>query len=183
MTAAPFIGKGVQKAAPKMIKESAEVISKGPDGIPNYFYDLVTVVKSKGTRESVPGMKRSDLGTKYTYKDVEVIEDAGGNVTVKKGKETPLYGSDEPAYHEIEMEVRKGGSSIKDEGLETQKMVDEPDEFFEATVRPDRDGKMKDVDFYIDDADHLELKEIADEINKEVIIKKASGGLAYALGE
>ena len=81
------------------------------------------------------------------------------------------------------MEVRKGGSSIKDEGLETQKMVEEPDEFFEATVRPDPDGKMKDVDFYIDDADHLELKEIADEINKEVIIKKASGGLAYALGE
>ena len=78
MSAAPFVGKGVQKAAPKMIKESAEVISKGPDGIPNYFYDLVTVVKSKGTRESVPGMKRSDLGTKHTYKGVEVTEDAGG---------------------------------------------------------------------------------------------------------
>ena len=52
-------------------------------------------------------MKRSDLGSKYTYKDVEVIEDAGGNITVKKGKETPLYGSDEPAYHEIEMEIRR----------------------------------------------------------------------------
>ena len=171
-------------AAPKMIKESAEVISKGPDGIPNYFYDLVTVVKSKGTRESVPGMKRSDLGNKYTYKDVEVIEDAGGNVTVKKGKETPLYGSDEPAYHEIEMEVRKGGSSIKDEGLETQKMVDEPDEYIEATVRPDPDGKMKDVDFYIDDADHLELKEISEEVIDEYgKVRRASGGLAYALGE
>ena len=30
MSAAPFVGKGVQKAAPKMIKESAEVISKDP---------------------------------------------------------------------------------------------------------------------------------------------------------
>ena len=37
--------------------------------------------------------------------------------------------------------------------------------------------------YNIDDTDHLELKEIADEINEEVIIKRASGGLAYALGE
>ena len=57
----------------------------------------------------------------------------------------------------------KGGVGVKDEGLETQKTFQEPDEYIEGTVRPDRDGKMKDVDFYIDDADHLELKKIADE--------------------
>ena len=33
----------------------------------------------------------------------------------------------------------------------------------EYTARPDMDGKMKDVDEYIDDMDHLELKKIADE--------------------
>ena len=47
--------------------------------------------------------------------------------------------------------------------IPTQKTFQEPDEYIEGTVRPDRDGKMKDVDFYIDDADHLELKKIADE--------------------
>ena len=82
---------------------------------------------------------------------------------IKKGKEISVSGSDEPGYHELEMEINRGGIGVKDEGLETQKTFQEPDEYFEGTVRPDRDGKMKDVDFHIDDADHLELKKIADE--------------------
>jgi len=41
---------------------------------------------------------------------------------------------------------------------------------------------MKDFEEWVDDVDHLELKEIADEVDT-LIIKKASGGLAYALGE
>ena len=56
------------------------------------------------------------------------------------------------------------------------------------------DGKLKDVDEFIDDVDHLELKKIADEIGdvyyEDVNItgklkktKKASGGLAHLLGE
>ena len=47
------------------------------------------------------------------------------------------------------------------------------------------DGKLKDVEEYIDDMDHLDLKEIADEIDTLIIkkTKKASGGLAYMLGE
>ena len=58
------------------------------------------------------------------------------------------------------------------------------------------DGKLKDVEEFIDDVDHLELKEIADEINvwdfdqnfyKNIKpnkpTKKASGGLAHMLGE
>jgi len=44
------------------------------------------------------------------------------------------------------------------------------------------DGKMKDIEEFVEEADHLDLKKIADEIDT-LIIKKASGGLAYALGE
>ena len=57
-------------------------------------------------------------------------------------------------------------------------MVKEADQYFEGTVTPDMDGKMKDVVESIDEIDHLDLKKIADEINEEVIIKRASGGLA-----
>jgi hypothetical protein len=39
---------------------------------------------------------------------------------------------------------------IKDEGLETQKKFTVTD-YEEATVRPDAEGKMKDVDFYVDE--------------------------------
>ena len=35
----PFIGKGVQKAAPKAIKEVTETITRNSDGIPDYAYD------------------------------------------------------------------------------------------------------------------------------------------------
>jgi hypothetical protein len=67
---------------------------------------------------------------------------------------------------------------IKDEGLETQKTFTVTD-YEEATVRPDAEGKMKDVDFYVDEADHKELQKIVDEEKN----KFKSGGLAYMLGE
>ena len=100
----------------------------------------------------------------------------------KKGKETFVSGSDEPGYREVEMEINRGQMQVKDEGLETQKSFQEPDEYFEGTVRPDMDGKMKDIEEFVDDADHLDLKKIADEI-KDIYPKKASGGLAHMLGE
>ena len=44
---------------------------------------------------------------------------------------------------------------------------------------------MKDIEEFIEEVDHLELQKIADEIDTLVIkkSKKASGGLAYMLGE
>ena len=71
-------------------------------------------------------------------------------------------------------------------GDDAGKVVRADDEYFEATVRPDDEGKMKDVIEGIDDADHLDLKAIAD----ESLIKKAEGGrvslskggLAHVLG-
>ena len=67
-------------------------------------------------------------------------------------------------------------------------MVKEGDEYFEGTVRPDRDGKMKDIEEFIEEVDHLELKKIADEIDTLEIqgadrFSKASGGVAHLLGE
>ena len=63
-------------------------------------------------------------------------------------------------------------------------MIKADDEYFEATVRPDAEGNMKDVLEGIDDADHLDLKKIADEIgdvyyedvNITGKLKKAEGG-------
>ena len=98
-----------------------------------------------------------------------------------------MYGSDEPSYHEVEMEIIPGeyiqkGSTVSDDAA---KAVKAPDEYVEYTAKPDMDGKLKDVEEYIDDMDHLDLKEIADEIDTLIIkkTKKASGGLAYMLGE
>jgi len=180
------LGKAA-KVAPK-VTETAEVITRGADGMPTYITDLIEVVKAKGTKDIIEGFKRSDYSHVHTYKGVEVIEDGAGNVRIKKGQEKPMYGSDEPSYHEVEMEIRKGGYVKNKQG----KMVKEGDEYVEYTAKPDMDGKLKDVDEYIDEMDHLELQAIADEgsfltqkrnRNKVIKTKKASGGLAYALGE
>ena len=186
------------KAAPKVIKE-AEVITRGADGMPKYIYDLIEVVKAKGTRDIIEGFKRSDYSTVHRYKGVEVIEEAGGATRIKKGQEKPMYGSDEPSYHEIEMEIspryreqsdpESGLSWYKDEKGRKVYETEIPDEYAEYTAKPDMDGKLKDVDEGIDDLDHLELKEIADEAITEfdkfskIRKKKASGGLAHMLGE
>ena len=146
--------------------------------MPAYLTDLIEVVKAKGARDFIEGVKKSDYSTVHRYKGVEVIEDGAGNVRIKQGKETPLYGSDEPAYHEIEMEITKGGYVKNKAG----KMVKEGDEYLDYTATPDMDGKLKDVDEFVDEVDHLELQKIADEVDT-LIIKKASGGLAYLIGE
>ena len=142
--------------------------------MPTYIDNLINVVQSKGIKKLVDSNINKMPDTVHTYKGVQVTQDAAGNTQIKKGKETFVSGGDEPGYREVEMEINRGGVGVKDEGLETQKTFQEPDEYFEGTVRPDMDGKMKDVDFHIDDADHLELKKIAD----EDLIKKAEGGLA-----
>ena len=178
----------VAKVAPKVTEE---VIVRGADGMPKYVLDLIEVVKAKGAKNFIEGVKKSDYSTVHSYKGVEVIEDAAGTTRIKKGQEKAMYGSDEPSYHEVHMEITPGeyiqkGSKVSDEGA---KAVKAPDEYFEGTVRPDMDGKMKDVDHYIDEMDHLELEEIAKEdIGWKEGFKpskqgKASGGLAYALGE
>jgi hypothetical protein len=63
-----------------------------------------------------------------------------------------------------------------------------PDEYDESTayMQGDPEGgiDVSEIVEVIDDADHLELKEIADEvIDLPIRKKKASGGLAHMLGE
>jgi len=165
------------------------VITRGADGMPVYISDLIEVVKAKGTKDFIEGVKRSDYSTVHRYKDVEVIEDVGGRIRIKSDKTgvatDPYTGkTHEGISQQTHMEVTKGGYVKNKQG----KMVKEGDEYFEGTVRPDRDGKMKDIIEEIDEVDHLELKKIADEIDTLEIqgadrFSKASGGLAYALGE
>jgi len=193
LTALPFVGKGVQKTAPKAIPkvtEAAEVITRGADGMPTYVTDLIQVVKAKGTKDIIEGFKRSDYSTVHSYKGVDVTEDALGNIKIKSDRggvaTDPYTGkTHEGISQEHHMQIEKGQMGVKDEGLKTQKAFQEPDEYIEGTVRPDMDGKMKDFEEGLDEDVHEFFKEIADEVDTLVIkkTKKASGGLAHLLGE
>ena len=192
LAALPFVGKlATKKAAAPMVKEVTETITRNAEGIPSYVFDLIEVVKAKGAREIMEGIyKRNPSSTKYTYKDVEVIEDGLGNTSVKKPQTKTGTWTDEGTDdmivddyvdREVGFEIRKGDDMIKD-----GKPIKAGDEYNESTayLRGDPDGGV-DVDEIlevIDDADHLDLKKIADEA-KDIRPKKASGGLAYMLGE
>jgi hypothetical protein len=202
------LGKAA-KVAPKV----AETITRGADGMPSYVTDLIAVVKAKGTRDIIEGFKKSDYSTVHRYKGVEVIDEPSGAIKIKKqheggGTYTTSEGVEDSfdgITHEIEMNITPGeyiqkGSTVSDDAA---KVVKAPDEYVEYTAKPDMDGKLKDVEEYIDDMDHLELKKIADEkhitksgktyydwtgqefpgLDRPKKTKKASGGLAYALGE
>ena len=200
LAALPFVGKGVQKAAPKVIpKVTEEVIKRGPDGIPSYAYDLIEVVKAKGTKEIMEGLtKRNPPATKYEYKGVEVIEDGLGNTSVKKSQTKTGTWTDEATDdtlvddyvdREIGFEIKEGGyEQIGNPQFDdAAKSVKLDDEYVESTayLRGDPEGgpELDELVEVIDDADHLELKKIADEVKTLPIrTKKASGGLAYMLG-
>ena len=117
---------------------------------------------------------------------MEVTEDGMGNTSVTKQHEGFGYDEAGEGYEgiskEVGFEIKKGETAVS----KTGKPIQTSDEYFEATVRPDDEGKMKDVIEGIDDADHLDLKAIAN----ESLIKKAEGGrvslskggLAHVLG-
>ena len=185
VAALPFIGKGASKMAPKVIPQvTEEVIKRGADGMPTYITDLIEVVKAKGTKDFIEGFKKSDYSTVHSYKGVDVIEDGAGNIKIKSDRGGVATDSTTGKMHEgiaeeRHMQIEKGGYVKNKEG----KMVKEGDEYIEGSVRPDRDGKMKDFEDGLDEAVHLEFKKIADEAKDLLKIKKASGGLAYMLGE
>ena len=189
-------GSGLLKfgKAAKVVPKVTETIARGADGMPIYITDLIEVVKAKGARDVIEGFKKSDYSTVHRYKGVEVIEDAGGNIKIKSEKSgvatDPYTGkSYEGPTQDIEMSIKKGEYVKNKQG----KMVKEGDEYIEVTVRPDMDGKMKDMVEYVDDVDHSDFKKIADELHAdefyypldagEKLKGKASGGLAAMLGE
>ena len=131
----------------------------------------------------------------HRYKGVEVIEDAAGNTKIKSdlgGVATdPKTGkTHEGIAQEHHMQIDRGEWI---EPTKTKKGIKTQDEYIEGTVRPDMDGKMKDFEEGLDEAVHLDFKKIADELHEEgfyypldageKLKGKASGGLAYALGE
>ena len=95
-----------------------------------------------------------------------------GDVTIKKTKEGAV-GDMEGVMQEEYMVLKKGQAD------ETTRGRTPPDEYEELTVRPDMEGKMKDVEGGLDS-----VEEIIEEVSKKSVpIKKAAGGLAYMLGE
>ena len=158
----PFVGKffkGAKTAAPA-VEKAAEVAGQAP----SYFFDLVAKIKMFGK----PGISIGPRQNTMNYKNYELMEDVStGDLRITKQKGDPEFN-----YEEEVMEYRKGQRT--EDGVI-------PDEYGEATIRPDMDGKMKDFE---DGIEPDSIKEIIKEATKEApSIKKADGGIAMMLGE
>jgi hypothetical protein len=122
-----FIDIGTQ--APKV----AEVLRRGADGVPDFINDLVTKVITFG-KKRFEGTRADELEEVYEL-DEFVVTKRGNKTTIRE-----VDDPDRPGYRENQMEIEvdpeTGGVTYN-----------------EASVRPDGDGKLKDVEEYIDEDD------------------------------
>ena len=156
----PVFGKLFKGAKPAAkVAETAKEISTG---VPAYFTELIKKIKLLGNdvTETVATKERQKV-TKY--KGYELTEELDtGKKQIKIGDAD--YGKEEyMIYDPPETIIGKNN-----------KPVEVPAQYDEVTVKPDAEGKMKDVDSGLDSFD---------EIIEEVRMKKSGGGVAYMLGE
>jgi hypothetical protein len=137
----PIIGKYLKFAAP-VAEKTTEIIRRGADGIPDFIMDLIAKVKLKAEEK---GMKyftgnRSDEFADVYQADDFVVTQRGNNITVKKRKQ-----EGDMLEKDMEMEI--------DTDPETGGVT-----YNEATARPDAEGKLKDVEEFIDDIDLEDMR-------------------------
>ena len=133
----PVLGKFLKPAmvaAPKV----AEVVKRSADGIPEFIGDLVTKVVTFG-KKNFTGNRADEFADQYRLDDY-VVTQQGNKTTIQKFDDP-----DNPNYKEIEIELETdpetGGVTYN-----------------EASVRPDAEGKLKDVEEFIDDMDLEDMK-------------------------
>jgi len=174
----PILGKFFKGAKP--VAKVAEVATKTPvTKPPEYFFDLAAKIKILGKESSTARRERM---VEVNYKNYTLEEDlVTGDMTIVKRKGDPEFN-----YEEEVMVLRKGQPD------EMTKGKTPPDEYEELTVRPDPEGKMKDVE---DGIEPESIQEIVEEVGQgggnldqrtlEEIARGrlASGGVAMMLGE
>jgi hypothetical protein len=156
----------------KFLKPAAKVVPVVQDGVKlgvDKLMLLVNKIRNLGTDVTPKlGTKERERVLTYEGKDgseYELYEDlTTGDIRVERNKTgVGSYGG--RTYDTIEdkstFEIRKGEEVIKDEGLETQKMIKADDEYEEGKAVFDQDGTVADFD----EVDDNVINAIEDEIN------------------
>ena len=158
----PYLGKFIAPAAKTPAVQ--EGFKLGVDKL----MTLVDKIKLLGKKADKYSTKEREEITLYQGKDgasYELAEDlTTGDIRVTRDVEgSASYG--DKSYDTIqdrsEFVIRKGETFVKDEGLETQKAIQSPDEYEEGKAVFDQDGTVADLD----DVDDATIKAIEDEIN------------------
>ena len=152
-----IVGLGGKESGKKAVTETIKQ-STGSDTVPPYFFKLVEKIKTMGDDT----LASQDKAIAKKYKDYVMEEDFAGNITIIKKN------MDDPYPEEVIMSYK-----VDDVDLPSGKGMAKVDEYEEFTVRPDRDGKMKDIEGGVPDEVVQEGTMFEDNITE---FKKAEGG-------
>ena len=152
-----ILGLGGKESGKQVAKE---VVKKagGANEVPPYFFKLVDKIKTLGDET----MDTQDKAIAKKYKDYVMEEDFSGNITIIKKN------MDDPYPEEVIMSYK-----VDDVDLPSGKGMAKVDEYEEFTVRPDKDGKMKDIEGGVPDEVVNEGSVFEDNITE---FGKADGG-------
>ena len=168
-----YLGLDFLSKAPKAIaKQVPEMVTTG--GTPKYFFDFVSLIKSKGddVSETASTVERQKV---YDYKGYTLTEDvSSGEIKIYKDTEgggqytTPdgdLDTYDGIMYKE-EISYTPKETVLNDKG----KAVEVPDIYEESTLKPDMDGDLADAEGGLESID-------------EILDILSDGGKKYSLDE
>jgi hypothetical protein len=166
LAAIPVLNKFIKPAI--KVAQNPEVARRF-SGVPAYFTKLVEKIKMFG--DDAPGLTSVEREVGKKYKDYELVEDlSSGEIVVKRNKQGVSMMGDDMVEGTMQEEVM---------AFRPRKTTEDgiiPEEYEEVTVKPDMEGKMKEVEDGLDSLDDI-LLEVGERSNK------AGGGLAYMLGE
>jgi len=151
-------------------KQAAPVVAETAKEVPAYFFKLVDKIRKLG--DDAPGLTTVEREVGKKYKNYEMVEDqTTGDIVIKKQKQGSAVVGDDMVEGTMSEEVLayRTPKSTADGRI--------PADYEEITVKPDFEGKMRDVEDGLDS-----MSEILEEVG-ETQLKKAGGGLAYMLGE
>ena len=178
LAAIPFIGKFFKPVA-KVAQAGGPAIAEGVKLGFDKFMMLVDKIKRLGRKTDAVTQKEREVGYTYQGKDgseYELVEDlTTGDLRITKDKPGGMTVGDKS------LDVIEDRSTFylkRNQADETTKGKKPPDEYDEVKEIPSPDGTFDDVD----DIDNETVREILEELG-ETRTKKASGGLAYMLGE
>ena len=174
---------GLSKKAPEAVEKVTENFSTTLSEAPDYFFNLVSKIKSFGKKSKIGPQERVDEysyigknGDQYTLKEDIVTGDAQ---IVKDKMGVGSYG--DKTFDTInDRTVMEYKAPKQDVDVESGRGTREAAEYEEYKVEFDVDGTEAGADAI----DEMVQKEIIEEaVDQAPSIKKASGGIARMLGE
>ena len=156
-----LFGVGKKSAVKSVIAPATQAANEA--AVPPYFLNLVKKIKNMGDET----LATTDKANAYKYKNYTMEEDFAGNIEImKKGDDVAEDVYMSLKVDEVPVKGKKGSTKVE--------------EYEEFTARPDRDGKMKDIEQGVPDEVVQEGTVFEDDFTN---FGKADGGIARMLGE